>query len=240
MAHLAAHHAAHNAGHPGAHRGGHAMVQRVRHAAAFMPAPPPPGTSVPVVTNAASPSHPVAVAASGAPAGPTATITQAPSGAAATAAVRPASPGGSTPVMVGTPLPAAPVPITPAPPGNPTPPGSLTSPGPLPANVGASLQDLYQQYQHFVSSGGSGTFSPTGLSPFLMINGTSVGVSIHDNNAGDFASLVAQLQSDGLQIIASDPTTQTVQGMLPIASLPTVAQLPQAPSVVAMFKPMLA
>jgi hypothetical protein len=88
-----------------------------------------------------------------------------------------------------------------------------------------------------VNSGGS--FTPTGVSSLVVINGSSVGVMIHANNPGDFAGLVAQLRSDGLQITASDPTTGNVEGMLPIANLPTVAQLPQAPSVLPMFKPIL-
>jgi hypothetical protein len=138
-------------------------------------------------------------------------------------------------------LPTSPAPTTPTPSPTPTPtptpnPGNPNSPGPLPANVSAPLQSIYEQ---FVNSGGSGSFTPTGVSTLVVINGTSVGVMIHANNPGDFAGLVAQLQSDGLQVTASDPTTGNVEGMLPIANLPTIAQLPQAPSVLPMFKPIL-
>jgi hypothetical protein len=109
----------------------------------------------------------------------------------------------------------------------------------LPANVDTALQSLYQQYQTFESGGGSGNFTPSGVNPLLMISGTNVGVSIHDNNAGDFASMVAQLQQDGLQITASDATIGTVQGMIPIADLAAIAKLAQAPSVTPMYNPVM-
>jgi hypothetical protein len=109
----------------------------------------------------------------------------------------------------------------------------------LPANVSVPLQSLYQQYLNFVNSGGTGTFTPTGVDPLIVISGSNVGVTIHDNIVGDFNNLVAQLQSDGLQITVSDPTTQTVVGMLPIANLAKVAQLPQAPSVLPTYNPVV-
>jgi hypothetical protein len=186
-------------------------------------------------------------APSGAAAGHTAA--RGPSGPATHFVVTPQSPVVRVPI-----LPTSPAPTTPSQPGSPAPttpsqPGSPdqanpnpvdpNAPGPLPANVSAPLQTLYEEYLTFVHSGASGTFTPTGVSPFLVINGTSVGVTIHDNTVGDFDSLITQLQNDGLQITASDPTTQTVVGMLPIANLPTIAQLSQAPSVLPLFKPVL-
>ena len=73
----------------------------------------------------------------------------------------------------------------------------------------------------------------------MVINGSNVGLSVHDSVVGDFNNLVAQLQSAGMQITISDPTTQTVEGMLPIANLPKIAQLPQAPSVTPLLNPVL-
>jgi hypothetical protein len=51
--------------------------------------------------------------------------------------------------------------------------------------------------------------------------------------------LITELQSDGKQILESDTTYGIIEGMLPIAQLPTIAQLPQTLSVVPMFKPIV-
>jgi hypothetical protein len=221
VAHVAHHHAMHRAVH-------HAARHAVHHAPAMAAA------AVPVFT----------VSQGDPPAGSIAQTGRGPSGTAKASLVRPHLPTAPVLIVPANPAPsiptqpASPSPTTPTQPANPTP-TNPNSPGPLPSNVTTPLQSLYEQYQNFVNSGGTGTFSPTGLNPYMVINGTSVGVSIHDNNVGDFASLVSQLQSDGLQITISDPTSQTVEGMLPIANLPTIAQLPQAPSVLPMFKPIL-
>jgi hypothetical protein len=98
--------------------------------------------------------------------------------------------------------------------------------------VSAQLQTLFQQFE-------SGSISPA-ESNLLVISGSNVGVQIQDISGGDFNALVAELQSDGLQVISTDPTTDSVAGMLPIAQLPTIGQLPQGLSVTAMsYKPAL-
>jgi hypothetical protein len=73
----------------------------------------------------------------------------------------------------------------------------------------------------------------------VVIQGSNVGIQVHDNNPADFDSLASQLQSDGMQITASSATYGTVAGMLPIAQLPAVAGLPGAPSVTAQYHPVL-
>ncbi len=110
--------------------------------------------------------------------------------------------------------------------------------GMLPANVGAPLQSLYAQYETYESSGGHGPFSPTGAN-LLVINGTDVGIQVKDTSTGDFPTLIAELQGDGMQILDSSSTYGLVEGMLPIAQLPTVAQLPQTLSITPMFNPIL-
>jgi hypothetical protein len=110
--------------------------------------------------------------------------------------------------------------------------------GTLPANVSEELQSLYTQYQSYVSSGDSGTFSPTGVNQ-LVISGTDVGIMVKDNDSADFNTLITELQSDGMQILDSDFTYGLIEGMLPIAQLPTIAQLPQTLSVVPMFNPIV-
>jgi len=100
------------------------------------------------------------------------------------------------------------------------------------------LNTIYQQYLQFVNSGGTGTFSSS-LSNLIQIQGTSVGVKVHGNGTGDFNAMVSALESAGMQVSASDPVTQTVVGMLPIADLPAVAQGMQTLSVTPQYRPVL-
>jgi hypothetical protein len=123
-------------------------------------------------------------------------------------------------------------------PGAITPISSPSVPGALPANVGVQFQSLYSQYETYERSGGSGTFSPTGVST-LEITGTYVGVQVKDTITGDFNSLIAELQGDGMQISDSSSTYGIVEGMLPIAQLPTAAQLPQTLSITPILNPIL-
>jgi hypothetical protein len=118
----------------------------------------------------------------------------------------------------------------------PTP--SPNASGMLPANVSAPLQSLYTQYETYESSGGAGPFRPTGAN-LLVINGTDVGIQVKDTSTGDFNTLITELQGDGMQILDSSSTYGLVEGMLPIAQLPTVAQLPQTLSVTPMTNPSL-
>jgi hypothetical protein len=104
----------------------------------------------------------------------------------------------------------------------------------LPPNLSVQLQSLYTQFE---SSGGSGTFSPTGVNG-LVISGTNVGINFHTSDSADFNTLLTQLQSDGLQVTSDSATYGIIDGMLPIAQLPTVAQLSSSASVTPMFQPM--
>jgi hypothetical protein len=113
---------------------------------------------------------------------------------------------------------------------------STTSSTPLPPNASAPLQSLYQQYEAFASSGGSGTFSPTGVNG-VVIDGTNVGINFQIPNGADFSSILSQLQSDGLQVTASSATYGLIEGMVPIAQLPVVAEISSSASVTAMYQP---
>ncbi len=98
---------------------------------------------------------------------------------------------------------------------------STTSPGPLPANVSAALQALYQEYEN---AGGGSSFTPSLPSDKqLEISGTDVGVSLKVSTSSDFNTILSQLQSDGLQVSTSSSAYGLIDGMLPIADLPTVA-----------------
>jgi hypothetical protein len=108
--------------------------------------------------------------------------------------------------------------------------------GSLPANVSVQLQSLYTQYETYESSGGSGTFSPTGVN-LLVINGTNVGIQVNDTSTGNLNTLITELESDGMQVLDSSSTYGIVEGMLPIGQLPIAAQLPQTLSITPMLQP---
>jgi hypothetical protein len=152
------------------------------------------------------------------------------------------APSFSVPTTTVSPTPTAPTtPVTTTPPQSENPDPSTTqtiptSPGPLPANVSQPLQTIYQEYQSFLETGGD--IFTSSQANLVVLNGTNVGVQVHFNG-GDFNAFIAQLQSEGLQVIAGDATYGEVDGMLPIAQLPTVATLSQTLSITPMYKPML-
>jgi hypothetical protein len=90
-------------------------------------------------------------------------------------------------------------------------------------------QQLITLYEEFVQGGGTGTFNSS-LSSVLEISGTNVGVDIQ-STPGAFPNLVTELTSLGMQIQSSSASYDTVVGFLPIAQLPTAAQLPQTLSI---------
>ena len=143
-----------------------------------------------------------------------------------------------TPTVADPPTPS-PVPVQPVTPA-PEPVGTTSNlPASLPANAGNILNAIYQEYQKYKQDGGTGTFTSS-WSPFVVIQGSDVRVDVHGNGSGDFGSLVSTLQNLGMQVTATDSVTQTVEGMLPIDQLPTVAQEPQTLSVTPSFRPVLA
>jgi len=135
-----------------------------------------------------------------------------------------------------TPSPVPVHPVTPA----PEPVGTTSNlPASLPANAGNILNTIYQEYQKYKTDGGTGTFTSS-WSPFVVIQGSDVRVDVHGNGSGDFGSLVSALQDLGMQVTATDSVTQTVEGMLPVDQLPTVAQESHTLSVTPSFRPVLA
>jgi len=108
----------------------------------------------------------------------------------------------------------------------------------LPANVSGPLQSLYQQYEAFVSSGGSGDFSPTGLNK-LEIDGTNVGINVYTSDSANFDTLLSQLQSDGLQVTSDSAAYGTIDGTISIAQLAAIAQISPNISISPIYRPML-
>ena len=116
-----------------------------------------------------------------------------------------------------------------------------TSPGSqniLPANVSPTLDVIYNAYE--TNPGGFPANVPsTGGANMVVIQGTDVGIQVHDGNTADFNSLLTELQSAGMQVTVSSAEFGTIVGMLPIAQLPAVAALPQTPSITPEFVPLL-
>jgi len=104
--------------------------------------------------------------------------------------------------------------------------------------VSAPLQSLYSQYQDFKSSGGSGTFSPTGVNG-IVIDGTNVGINIHTNDSASFDALLAQLKDAGVQVSSESASHGIIDGMVPIDKLPAIAQISSTLSVTPMFRPVM-
>jgi hypothetical protein len=106
--------------------------------------------------------------------------------------------------------------------------GTITasgSPDPLPANVAAALQTLYQEYQSSNYDGGDSDDFTAPSDKTLIISGSNVEVSLKIGSGTDFNAALSQLQSDGMQVGSSSSAYGLIQGMLPIAQLPAAAQI---------------
>ena len=108
----------------------------------------------------------------------------------------------------------------------------------LPANVSQTLGVIYAAYQANPSDFPADIPATNGANRVEM-QGTSVGITLHDSNAGDFNTFVAALQSAGMQITDSSAQYGVVDGFLPVAQLPAVASLPDAPAVMPLYQPSL-
>src|SRR5262249_37866916 len=114
----------------------------------------------------------------------------------------------------------------------PSPTNPVTTPGPLPSNVASALDTIYEEFEH-------GTLPASQSGPGqIEIQGNAVGVMIHVTNPADFASVSADAQALGLQVPGISPETDNIAGWLPIAELPAVAQLSDAPIIVPIYGPM--
>jgi hypothetical protein len=146
-------------------------------------------------------------------------------------------PGHTQPIIATNPVSFAAIspPVSTSPAGQST--GTTTSAptSSLPANVSQTLDVIYNAYEQDPSA------FPTNLpatndANTVQIQGTNVGIQVHDGNPADFNTLVSALQSAGMQITISSAQYGTVVGFLPVAQLPTVAALSDAPSVMPLFQ----
>ena len=107
----------------------------------------------------------------------------------------------------------------------------------FPANVSPTLGVIYNAYEQ--NPGGfPANLSGTGAASSVVIQGSNVGIQVHDNNPADFNQLLTELENAGMQVTSSSATYGTIVGMLPISQLPAVATLPEAPSVTPLFRPL--
>jgi len=113
--------------------------------------------------------------------------------------------------------------------------GSQTN---LPGNVAASLNVIYNAYEQDPAGFPANVPSTDGAN-LVQIQGSSVGIQVHDGNPGDFSTLLTELQNAGMQVTTSSAQYGLIVGMLPISDLPTVAHLPEAPGVTPLMRPML-
>ena len=108
----------------------------------------------------------------------------------------------------------------------------------LPANVSQTLDVIYNAFE--TDPGGFPANVPsTDGANLVVIQGSNVGISVHDGDTASFNSLLTELQSAGMQVTVSRAQSGTIVGMLPIAQLPVVASLPQTPSITPQFQPSL-
>jgi hypothetical protein len=111
-------------------------------------------------------------------------------------------------------------------------PGAPVSANPLPANVSTLFDTIYSEYEN-------GTLpSPTVQPGQVEIQGSSVGVQFQTSNSSDFATMLADAESLGLQVTDSSAAYGIVDGYLPIAELPAAAQLPGSPSLTPLLYPL--
>jgi hypothetical protein len=104
--------------------------------------------------------------------------------------------------------------------------------GPM-ANAGQDLIGIYQAFQH----DGGDMGQVTAAYPFIEFSGNSVNVDVQ--GFGAFSTFLSQMQSIGVRVTASDSTHDIVEGLLPISSLPNVAEASQTVGLHAVYKPML-
>jgi hypothetical protein len=102
--------------------------------------------------------------------------------------------------------------------------------------AGEALGSIYTQYMNYEAAGLQGTFSSS-LSNQIYTSGTSVGVNLSFSSAGNFNTLLGQLEGIGMQVTATESQYGFVEGYLPISQLSVVASNGYATSLSPVDKP---
>ena len=92
--------------------------------------------------------------------------------------------------------------------------------GPM-ADLGASLVNIYEAFEN--SDASAATLAAK--YPAYEFQGSSVMIGL--NSYSNFSGLQTQAANLGMQVVASDPSVQLIEGWLPINELPTAAKLPE-------------
>jgi hypothetical protein len=124
-------------------------------------------------------------------------------------------------------------------PGNPTPvatPVATTPNNPIP-KANDVLNEVYREYQSYLSSGGAPSSFTTSEASRIYIQGNLVGANI--SVVGDLATYEAQLTALGFQVTAVSTSTHSITGYLPIDQIPTVAQITETIGIAPIYKPIL-
>jgi hypothetical protein len=105
----------------------------------------------------------------------------------------------------------------------------------FPANVSPTLGVIYNAYEQ---NPGGFPANLSGAASLVVIQGSNVGIQVHDSNPADFNQLLTELENDGMQVTSSSAYYGTIVGMLPISQLPAVATLTEGPSITPLFRPL--
>jgi hypothetical protein len=108
----------------------------------------------------------------------------------------------------------------------------------LPANVSQTLDAIYNAYTASPSDFPA-ILPTTNGANLVVIQGSDIGIQVHDGNPATFNNLMTELQTDGMQVTTSSAQYGTIVGLLPIAQLPAVASLAQMPSIAPEMYPTL-
>ena len=110
--------------------------------------------------------------------------------------------------------------------------------GPL-ADAGQNLVSLYIGYQAYSAAVGGSDFADSPENPLgtklIELEGNSVGVDVRGQ--GTIQAFTSALGSLGMTVQNTDATTMTVEGLLPLADLPAVAEFAPTISVQPIYIP---
>jgi large repetitive protein len=113
-------------------------------------------------------------------------------------------------------------------------------------NLGATMVSIYQSYSASLAAAavaGSKAPAPAAAQlaaqfPTVEFNGGLVGMDVK-SSGGNFNQFVSQLTNLGMQVTASSTEYGIVEGWVPPAELPTIAQLPQTMAGSPIYVPIL-
>jgi hypothetical protein len=103
------------------------------------------------------------------------------------------------------------------------------------AKGGPLIGLIYTEYVNYYQAGSKGSFESAQNQTVEMV-GPTVGVTVQFNR-GTFASNLQNMESIGMVVTVTSPTTNSVQGFMPIWQLPAVAEDPNLGSLTPVYRP---